>query len=144
MCYKYARIVNEELSLPPRSEYFRPPPFAGLPFVLEPLRQVEGPVIVLAPRALHDELAEGIDFSQPLEDQLPPEHPEPLSVQNGVATYVSRGRAYRGPVPIPPLRPLGHGAGGSSPAPGPAPRVGRGSAILAMMRARQNPGRSRD
>jgi len=143
MCYKFARVINEGLSLPPRSEYFWPPPFAGLPFVPEPPRLVEDPV-VLAPRSLVDEFAEGIDFSQPLEDQLPPVHPEPLFVRDGVAIYVSRGRAYRRPAPVGPLPPVGHGAGGSSPAQGPAPRVGRGAAILAALRARQNSGRSRD
>jgi len=100
----------------------------------------------MVPPALFGYFAEGIDFSLPLEDQLPPEHPEPVFVLNGVATYVSRGRAYRGPAPIPPLPPLGHGAGGSLPAQVPAPQVGRGRAagMAALLRTMRNPGRSRD
>jgi len=51
-------------------------------------------------------------------------------VADGVVTYVSRGRAYRGPAPSPPLPPLEHGTNGPSPAQGPAPQVGRGRASL--------------
>jgi len=101
----------------------------------------------MVPAALFDYYSEGIDFSLPLEDQLPPEHPEPLFVLNGVATYVSRGRAYRGPAPVsPPLPPLGHGAGGVLPAQVPAPQVGRGRAagVAELLRIMRNPGRSRN
>jgi len=35
MCYKYVRLVNEELLLPPRGDYFRPP-FTGMDVVLAP------------------------------------------------------------------------------------------------------------
>jgi len=62
MCYKYARVFNEELSLPPRSEFFRPPPFMGVNFVPDPPRLMEDNVIVVAPPGLFDELVEDLDF----------------------------------------------------------------------------------
>jgi len=141
MCYKYARLVNEELSLPPRSEYFRPPPFMGLGVVPEPPRLVEDPVVVFpAATEWYED-----DLSLPWEDTAPPEHPEPLFVRGGVATYVSRGRAYRGPAPPAFLPPRGHGAGGSSLAQRPEPQVGRGRAarIAAFLHSLRNPGPSR-
>jgi len=114
----------------------------GLGVVLEPPRLVEDPVVVPPAAA---EWYEGVDLSQPWEDTAPPEHPEPLFVRNGVATYVSRGRAYRGPAPPAFLPPRGHGAGGSSPAQRPEPQVGRGRAarIAAFLRSLRNPGPSR-
>jgi len=127
MCYKYARLLNEELSLPPRREFFRPPPFMGVNFVPAPPRPVAVNV-AMAPPSLIDEFVESLDLSQPLEGQLPPEHLEPLSVANGVATYVSWGRAYRSLVPSPPLPLRGHGSRGPLPAQGPTPQVGRGRA----------------
>jgi len=140
MCYKFARLFNEELSLPPRSEYFRPPPFMGVGVVPEPPRLVEDPVVVLGSA----EWYEDVDLSQPWVNTVPPEHPEPLSVVNGVATYVSRGRAYRGPAPAVPLPSRGHGAGGSASVQGPASPVGRGrAAFAAYIRSLQTPGRSR-
>jgi len=141
MCYKFARLLNEELSLPPRSEYFRPPPFMGVDVVPEPPRLVEDPVTVPPIfMAWYED-----DLAQPWEDTAPPEHPEPLFVTNGVATYVSRGRAYRAPAPPVPLPPHGHGAGGSGLAQGPEPQVGRGRAarLAAFVRSLRNPGHSR-
>jgi len=83
-------------------------------------------------------------LSSPWEDTALPEHPEPLFVANGVATYVSRGRAYRGPAPPVSLPPRGHGAGGSSLVQGPEPQVGRGRAgLAAFLRSLRNPGHSR-
>jgi len=99
MCYKFARLFNEGLLLPPRSEYFRPPPPMGVDIVLVPAlsRLVEDNVIFVVPP--HAEYVEGLDLLQSVEDVLPPANPEPLFVESGVATYGSRGRAYRGPVP---------------------------------------------
>jgi len=146
MCYKYARVFNEELSLPPRSQYFRPPPFLGVNFVPVPPRRVEPNAVVRLPSWVADEFAEGLDLSQPLEDQLPPIHLEPLSVANGVATYVSQGRAYRLPAPSLPLPPRGHGSRGPLSAPGSPPPVGRGRAAgaAALLRLMRHPGRSSD
>jgi len=144
MCYKYARAVNEELSLPPRSEYFRPP-FVGVNFVPGPPRLVEDNAIFVAPPVLYDELVEDLDFSRPLEDQLLPELPGPLFGSNGVVIYITRGRGYRRPAPpaLPPSR--GYGSRGPLPAQGSAPRVGRGRAALAdLIRSMRNPGRSRN
>jgi len=91
------------------------------------------------------EFADDLDLSLPLEDILPSAHEEPLVVEGAVATYVSRGRAYRGPAPSPPLPPLGHGTGGSSSAPGPASQVDRErAALVAFVQSLWNPGRSRD
>jgi len=144
MCCKYARVINEELSLPPRSEYFRPP-FVGVNFVPGPPRLVEDNAVFVAPPGLYDELVEDLDFSRPLEDQLPPESPGPRFCPNGVVIYSTPGRAYRRLAPPPLLPPRGHGSRGPSPAQGSAPRVGRGRAALAdLIRSMRNPGRSRN
>jgi len=131
MCYKYARVLNEELSLPFRSEYFRPP-FVGVNFVPGPPQLVEDNAVFVAPPGLYDELVEDLDFSRPLEDQLPPESP-PRFGPNGVIIYSTRGRAYRRPAPPALLPPRGHGSHSPLPAQGPAPRVGRGRAALAVL-----------
>jgi len=102
---------------------------------------VEDNVVVVLPPPVAAEYAAGLDLLQPLEAVLPPAHPEPLSVEGGVATYVSRGRAYRGPAPSVSLPPRGHGAGGSPPVQGFASPVGRGRAgFAAFIRSLRNPG----
>jgi len=145
MCYKYARVFNEELSLPPRSEFFRPPPFMGVNFVPDPPRPIEDNAIVVAPPGLFDELVEDLDFSRFLEDQLPPGLLGPFFGSNGVAIYGSRGRGYRHLAPSALLPPREHGSGGFSPLQRPMPHVGRGRARLAaLVRSWRNPGHSRD
>jgi len=146
MCYKYARLINEGLSLPSRGDYFRPP-FTGMDVVLVPelpVRAVNN--MVMAAPSLVAEFTKGLDLSAPLESVPPLTHPEPLFVVNGVATYVTaQGRAYRLPASSPPLPSRGHGSGGSSPSQQPTPQVGRGRARLAaLVRSWRNPGHSRD
>jgi len=140
MCYKYARVVNEELSLPPRNEYFRPP-FVGVNFVPGPPRLVEDNAIFVAPPGLYDELVEDLD----LEDQLPPVLPGPFIGSDGVVFYMTRGRGYRRPASPALLPSRGHGSRDPLPAQGSAPRVGRGRAALAdLVRSMRNPGGSRN
>jgi len=145
MYYKYARLVNEGLLLPPRSDYFRPP-FTGMDVVFAPelsVRVVNN--VVMAAPSLVAEFTEGLDLSVPLESVLPFTYPESSFVVNGVAIYGSRGRGYRRLAPTAPLSPRGHGSGGSTPSPRPMPQVGRGRARLAaLVRSWRSPGHSRD
>jgi len=102
-------------------------------------------VVILVPTQVAAEYVADLDLFQPLEDVLPSAHLEPLFVKDGVATYVSRSRVYRGPTPSPPLPPRGHGTGGSSPTQGLALQVGRGrTGLVALLRILRNPGCSRD
>jgi len=109
MCYSVQRSVNKGLSLPPACEYRYPPP--------PPL--VEDAVFVVARFMEDDVLAPpmGLPSAEWIPDAVEPSvHEESLFVKGRVAVYVSRGRAFRGPAPPPPLPPLEHGAGGVSPA----------------------------
>jgi len=146
MC-TFAHSVNEELSLPSRGEYFRPPPPLGMDVAFVPglPRFVKDNVVVPALSPIVENFVFGLDLLQPLENVLLSAHQEPLFVEDAVATYVSRGRAYRGPAPSPSLPPRGHETGESLPMQGSAPQVGKGRAsLVAFIRSLQNPGRSRD
>jgi len=143
MCYKYARLVNEGLSLPSRSDYFRPP-FTGMDVVPAPelpVRVVNN--MVMAAPSLVTEFTEGLDLSVPLESVLSFTHPEPSFV-NEVAIYGSRGRGYRRLAPTAPLPPREHSSGGSPPSPRPMPQVGRGRARLVTLQSWRDPGHSRN
>jgi len=137
MCYYVFHKINEELTLPPVRDYRYPPPPPLLEDVL---------VGVRLPRLVEDNVASPADAYWTPSDPEPPVHEEPLFVEGGVAVYVSRGRAFRGPVPPPPLPPLGHGAAGVPSVQWPGPSVGRGRAAgnAAIMRLLQSRGRSRN
>jgi len=118
-------------------EYRYPPPLPLLEDVL---------VNLGIPRLVDDNVASPADAYWTPSDPEPPDHEEPLFVEGGVAVYVSRGRAFRGPVPPPPLPPLGHGAAGVPSIQWPGPSVGRGRAAgnAAIIRLLQGRGRSRN
>jgi len=94
MCYTFARLINEELSLPPESEYFRPPPPVWVDVVPVP-RLVEDHPVVMAPPHIVALFADDLAPSPPLEDPLSPGGhgaggPSPAQ---GPTPQVGRGRA---------------------------------------------------
>jgi len=127
MCYGVLHSTNEGLSLPPPSEYLHLPPpveeddvfVPGLPQLIEDVVPV---------------------------DVVPSVHHKPLFVEEWVAVYVFRGRAFRDSAPPPPLLPLGHSAGGVLPAQGLTPGAGSGLAVhtTALLRIVRTIGRSRN
>jgi len=135
MCYAYARIINEGLSLPPRSDFFRPP-FTRMDIVRVPelpVRLVND--VVMAAPSLVDELTEGLDLSEPFGSVPPLLNPGP-SLVNGVAIYGSRGRGYR----------LARSAPTREPGSRSTPQVGRGRAarLSAFVRSLRTLGHPRN